>query len=200
MKIIETPVYEFDELNDKAKEKAREWFKQGMENEDHWKEYVYEDATTIASLMGIEIKNIYFSGFWSQGDGACFEGSFNASDIKAGKVKEHAPLDEELNKIANEFERLASNHPRLSFTTTHRGRYYHENSVDFEFNDVDNMDNDIDVAYELQDELKEVAKDLMRWIYKQLEKAYDYENSNENVDENIRINEYTFTGEGKRFG
>jgi hypothetical protein len=35
-----------------------------------WYTSVYDDATEIARLMGIEIKDIGFSGFSSQGDGA----------------------------------------------------------------------------------------------------------------------------------
>ncbi len=40
----------------------------------------------------------------------------------------------------------------------------------------------------------------MNWIYRQLEKEYEYQNSDECVDENILCNSYTFTEDGKRFG
>lgn len=52
MKIIETPVYIFNELNEKAKEKARSWWR---ENDvfDDWYEFVMEDAKTI----GLSIDN-----------------------------------------------------------------------------------------------------------------------------------------------
>ena len=48
------------------------------------------------------------------------------------------------------------------------------------------------------DSLIETARDYMRWIYKQLEKEYDYQNSDECVDENILANEYTFEINGTR--
>jgi hypothetical protein len=47
MKIIETKVYEFDELNDAAKEKARDWYRAlPFNGEDAW-ENVKEDADQI---------------------------------------------------------------------------------------------------------------------------------------------------------
>lgn len=49
-KTIETVVYTFDELDEKAKEKAREWWRRlGLESD--WYESTYEDAKTI----GLEI-------------------------------------------------------------------------------------------------------------------------------------------------
>lgn len=49
-KTIETVVYEFDELDEKAKEKAREWWR-GFRLESDWYDCTYEDAKTI----GLEI-------------------------------------------------------------------------------------------------------------------------------------------------
>lgn len=45
-KIITTTVYEFEELSDKAKEKARDWYRQ-FALDDEWWEYVYEDAKEV---------------------------------------------------------------------------------------------------------------------------------------------------------
>lgn len=45
-KVIETTVYEFNELSDNAKEKAREWYREGALNYDWW-ESMFEDAANI---------------------------------------------------------------------------------------------------------------------------------------------------------
>src|SRR5690606_33296995 len=86
-RVMETTVYTFDELSDKAKEKARDWYRDGQLDYDWW-DSVYEMAQTAGWILGIEMdhktKNvpaIYFSGFSSQGDGACFEGTYK---YKAG--------------------------------------------------------------------------------------------------------------------
>ena len=46
MRIIETKVYEFDELNDKAKEQARNWYR-GCALDYEWWDHIYEDAARI---------------------------------------------------------------------------------------------------------------------------------------------------------
>lgn len=72
MKTIETIVYEFDELNDKAKEKAREWYREG--NLDYpWYDCTQCDFHEFLALIGFHGVESQFSGFWSQGDGASFD-------------------------------------------------------------------------------------------------------------------------------
>ena len=110
MRIKQTKVYQYDELSDKAKEKARDWYREGNCDDTYWSESVTDDAATIAEFLGLDIKQtayktmggetrykptVYFSGFWSQGDGACVEGAWSASDVKPDKLKEHAPQDKE---------------------------------------------------------------------------------------------------------
>ncbi len=53
MKTIETQVFTFDELSDKAKEKARGWFRQDYDSSDA-ADYILDDAKTI----GLAIKSL----------------------------------------------------------------------------------------------------------------------------------------------
>lgn len=55
-----------------------------------------------------------------------------------------------------------------------------------------------DCSEQDQDEIAETLRDYMHWIYRQLEKEYDYLNSDEAVDESIKANEYEFTEDGTR--
>jgi hypothetical protein len=108
---IEKTVYKFDELDLHAKERAREHYR-SMACSDEWWEDTYEDAIQIANILGIKIRQrtvkrcgvrcgvvsinepaIYFSGFSSQGDGACFEGSYSYKKDCAKEIKEYAPQD-----------------------------------------------------------------------------------------------------------
>lgn len=81
----------------------------------------------------------------------------------------------------------------------HVGRYYHKYSKQFTWPDF--------VGEEMEQKEEKIAT-AFEAVYLQicsaLEKdGYAYieaEDSDENVDENIRINEYTFTADGKRFG
>ena len=70
MKIIETKVYQFDELPEPAKEKARDWYREASAGDNYFSEAIIEDAQECAKFIGIEISHarggkgpaIYWSG------------------------------------------------------------------------------------------------------------------------------------------
>jgi hypothetical protein len=195
-------VYFFDELDKKAKEKAREWFREGNLDYD-WYESVYEDANTIAKTLGFDLSVkgkepcIWFSGFCNQGDGACFEGRYTASDTKPKEFYDHVGTTESnapIIAIAENFFSFAKKHPLFTAGIEHNFRYYHERSVDYGCSESDET-NDY-LTDETEEEFKELCRSFMRWIYKQLEQEHDYLQSDEHVDESIKANEYEFTKEG----
>ena len=96
-----------DELIDKH----RHW---NVEHIDWW-DCTYSDFKERMTAIGIEVDRMYFSGFWSQGDGACFEGS--VSDWRL-----FLPTVGITNDVLVEF---ICNH--WSFSVSHSGHYYHEN-------------------------------------------------------------------------
>jgi hypothetical protein len=213
---IETTVYQFDELSDAAKGKARDWYREASAGDSYFSEYVIDDLVQVAALMGIDIDSrgvntvggktrqepcVYWSGFSSQGDGACFEArlAYKAGCVAA--VKSYAPQDEKLHAIAAAWAAAQKRHfYKIVGHVKHSGRYYHEYCTDFTFEHADHGPyyEGLDAAAE--EELIEPVRDLMRWTYRQLEQAYEDETSDEQVDENIRINKYTFTADGRRFG
>jgi hypothetical protein len=220
---IETTVYTFAELSDSAKEKARDWYREGNADDSFWRESVYEDADTIAGLMGIEIDRksyqtvgggkrqepaIYFSGFSSQGDGACFEGRYEYKKGALAAVKDHCG-DEEIIRIARELQAVQRRHfYKLSAFVKHSGRYYHEMSTSIDvYKDGDDFGDTRYTRHGIGREMNqdsaglvELLRDFMRWIYARLEAEWDYINSDESVDESIDANGYTFTESGERFG
>ena len=54
---------------------------------------------------------IWFSGFWSQGDGACFEGRYAYAPRASLRIRDYAPRDTELHRIADALQALQ----RLNF-------------------------------------------------------------------------------------
>lgn len=211
--IIETTVYGLDELSDAAKEKARAWYRQ-VGFDDDWYEFVYEDFQCIAEILGLRLKTvpvrlygggtrqkpcIWFSGFWSQGDGACFEGRYSHAKGAPRKIRDHAPKDGELHRIADALQAIQRrNFYQLHADITHRDRYYHEYcmSISVERDSPTCQDRTADA----EDVVAEVLRDLARWLYRQLEREYEYFTSDEVVDEAIIANTYTFTDAGHRFG
>lgn len=198
--------YSLNELSDKAKEVARDWYRKDLEFYD---DAVMDDARTIAKMLGIEIEKIYYDGFSSQGDGACFSGTFDAKKIQPGKVKEYAPKDEKLISIAGQFENVCKEFPNFTYIVKHCGHYFNDHYTEFtiEWNDkiletfnnksTDYLNREKEL-WKAETNLISISRDLMKWIYVQLEKDWDYQISNQSVDENIMANDYQFTEAGKR--
>lgn len=202
MRTEQVSIFKYEELSDKAKAKAREWYRSDDGGLDYdWFDAVYEDAGRIFEILGIDAnrkgKNpcIWFSGFWSQGDGACFEGSYSYAKGSARAIKRYAPQDEELQRIGRELMEVQKRHNyRITARLEHRGPYYHEYTVSI---DVDGCD---DSGKESPAEtVRTLLRDLMRWTYKTLEAEHEYLTSDEAVAETIEANEYEFTADGDRY-
>lgn len=122
MRTIEKTVYRFVELSDSAKAKVREQYREWACQDNHWYEYIFDDAKEIGKILGIKIDNIYFSGFSCQGDGACLTGSYSYAKSAAKAIRAHAPLDTELHRIASELQSLQrENFYKLTASIRHRG-------------------------------------------------------------------------------
>jgi hypothetical protein len=198
-------LFTFEELSDSAKEKARNWWREVNNDDTFWSECTIDEAKEQGLNMGLEIKDIYWSGFCQQGSGACFVGSWSAANVKTGETAKDwgdSPATKEIRRIAAEFEQFAKDWPESSFSVTHSGHYSHEYCTNFDVSLGEEADNNELVSPEQwrkeSDSLIETARDYMRWIYRQLEKEYEYQNSDECIDENILANEYTFLISGKR--
>ena len=199
--VIETTVYQFNELNDRAKEKARDWFRNASAGDSFFSESTIEDAKEIGKILGIDIDNVYFSGFCSQGDGACFTGSYEYRKGWKKALKAYVGGDSlpKLLAIGETLQKAqAKNFYELTASATHRGRYSHSGcmAVDVERDSNNYQGMTDDAESDVTDELRCFAD----WIYSQLETEYEWINSDEVVDESIIANEYTFEIDGSRFG
>ena len=175
METIETQVFTFDELSDKAKEKARDWFREGQDNSWPW-ECVQEDAKQI----GLNITELQTCRSSSN------KGEFTTCAIDCAElvIANHGP-DCEIYKTAKDFK---EQHDKAieSFPVDSGGERTQE------------QESAIDALLDgLEHEFKHALLEDYRIMY---DKEIDYQQSDEVVDENIRCNDYTFTVDGKRFG
>ena len=211
--VICTTVYQFPELSDAAKEKARSWYREAAVHDDWW-DAVYDDFERVCDILGVSLKTrsvrlmgggtrlkpcIWFSGFSSQGDGASFEATAQHAKGAAREIRAYAPKDQALHSIADSLQAAQrQNFYRLSADVTHRGRYYHEYCMTI---DVSRDSPTGQPPTEGSEEtVVEALRDLARWLYRQLEAEYDHLTSDEAIEEGIIVNEYTFTEGGRRFG
>ena len=101
MQVIKVNTYSFKELSKEAKKKVLERLSQINVDYDQWHDGIIEDAKECGKILGIDIDKIYFSGFSSQGDGACFEGNYSYRKNAVNDIKAYAPKDEVLHSTVS---------------------------------------------------------------------------------------------------
>lgn len=218
MRTIETTLYQFDELSDKAKAKAldkcREW------NVDYdWWEYLYENFTQDVAQYGysVGVKDISFSGFWSQGDGAKFSGHVSKDHNQclgllpcdlATRVRDYNAKCRLLgvqeitlefsSRITSSGHYCHSGYMRLDCPTFGWEDWEDFDRVDIgmqsEFHDLTDALRDCD---EIDRAVIEEARGHADDLYRALRDEYEWLTSDEQVAESIRCNEREFTEEGE---
>lgn len=198
----------FDELSDEAKKKALDNVR-SVAHEFFNGDYVIEDWKEILKACGFSAVTIMYSGFYSQGDGACFTGGWQPDWVEPDKLDEYSdklkllfdyPLAEHAKyKLClaagvdphepedGETSSMVAGHAKLE----HRGRYYHEKNVSYEY------------SYEgwnriLEEDFEDWCEDLMREIYRCIRDEYEYQMSDEGVMELIECNDYDFNDKGEQ--
>lgn len=214
---IETVVYKFEELSDKAKEKALDAYRyrEGYLSWE-WYDSVYEMVADAADMIGIDLRgrkrkfmngkednegiDIQFSGFASQGDGACFNGSYKYAKGGLAKVKKEFPTDTDLHDIASILQETQRKAFYRLYARVKPGalsnHYSHYNTRTIDVYDEKELDYPPETWKEFEDGIDKALRDFMKWIYDKLEKEYDWLMSDEAVRESIEANETEFNEDG----
>ncbi len=210
---IAEDVYTFDQLSEEAKERARDSWRED-EARDFQPEY--ESYETAAKLLGIDLterrtrrngKNemvactantIMYSGFWSQGDGASFTGTFTFVPGCCDSIREMFPQNTTLHKIADSLTAMHNTlrlleGKKLTGNITQSGNYVHSHTM--AATAYDEEGEELDVA--TSDRFRDLMRDFADWIYKGLEEDYDYQTSDEAINESLSNGEYEFDEEGE---
>lgn len=167
-------------------------------NGDQWWDCVYSDFTEDMKKVGIHVNRMYFSGFYSQGDGACFTGILdNAVVYLDHHHKDQYPM----------IRKLLENGGSIYAHCDHKGNYAHENSVEIwidhdllhgvmdmptEFHEaiVEEWDKLLDAEMtDFDTNLTEQWKTYMRDLYRRLEAEYEYLTDDDAVWDTIVANE-----------
>lgn len=179
-------LYQFDELGKKVQEKVLEKFRY-INVEHDWYEPIYEQFKELASEYGIEIDDMNFSGFYSQGDGASFTGEI--SDFK--KFAEKTGLKE----LAR-FSKVIEENLTMKITR-YNSSYYHSGTV---YADVyGSYVSHPAIENPIEGKLRKVKNELCEKLYRNLEEEYDELTSDEMVRETIIANNYEFLESGELF-
>ena len=195
MRVIETKVYTFAELSDSAKEVALEKYRE-INTHGDWYEPIYEGLKEKAEEAGFEVGDIFFSGFYSQGDGAMFEYSmFNDSMLKNFVAQL---------TISEEDKVIILSQGVVNGKGKHSGHYYHEkccdhylylksNNPDWEY--ATDLISQHEYAFEKY--VIKTYEDLCKELYRDLKNYYEELTSDEAVQETIEDNEWEFLESGQ---
>lgn len=194
----------FAELTDQEKQIAREAYTdEGYLSYDWWNR-VYEDAARVGEILGIQIDtrgknnepNINFSGFSSQGDGACFKGFYKYRSEAVVEIENYCS-DSTLIEIANDLYilqlacRVMGIEP-FTATITLKGSYCDSHSMNVDIHYGENDDCQID--FPSNNAVSKIMHNFADWIYASLEADHNYMYSDEYVDQYLA--EETFDKDG----
>lgn len=165
---------------------------------DNWWDCVEADFVEDMKKIGVHVDKLHFSGFCSQGDGACFIGSLSNALTY---------LDHHHQGQFSMLRKLLEHGGDVRAYSTHRGNYYHSNSVTVSV-ETDEFWQVLTAKSELQEVVIQRWDNLLgvelvgfenvisdQWrtymddVYRKLEAEYDHLTSDEAVWETLEANE-----------
>ncbi len=184
-----TDIFNFNELDDDAKETAREWIRGWITDDNNYAEddgLLYDDKRKIE--MYVDIFDEPKPTQWSVGWGSQY------IQFDELKVKNIEAFRNWLGISKPLWERLGY---EFVDHDTNTSLQLFDEEVGYEVSDPE-FSSFTEKQREQIENAKERFDDLMTDALKHLEDNFEYETSDENLDEVIEINEYTFDRKGNR--
>lgn len=188
MKQITINLYSFNELPKDIQRKVLD--DNRTINVDHdWYDFIYDNWKEKLTAFGFIAPIIRFSGFYSQGDGACFDA---AIDLETVLKQEDIPA---------EYKKLILAKDSVEFGIKSNSSYYsheHTRFIDWCISDwnVDVRTQSNIILQSFCDWLESKRIVFCQQIYNDLQKEYEYLTSDEAIKETIIANDYTFESDG----
>ena len=204
------PVFTFAELDDGAKEKARDWWRDGMDYVDDDPAIDWLAEVCDALFIDLSAKKVYWQVSCSQGDGSSFCGRVCAlkllAAIESNTLANIAPaLDLPTAPTVHRRVRELLESGEASILATcgaspsYGGTFSLRTDSDIRCDGLDDRRHPrISASLAAISEWAESVLDTINdWFFATLQDDCDYQASNECVDGNILANGYEFTAEGK---
>ena len=179
MKKIEVEVYSYEELSPKIQEKVLERYREWETQDSYWYEFILEDWKEKLEKIGFIDAKIYFSGFWSQGDGAFFEAKCDSITLINHLF--YCNSLHGFNYLRLKKMLIFAENDLLDFGIYRYNRHYnHEKSgvitLNFNGHDMGKLDESLK---RIELEIEDLRKSLCIEIYHDLQTEYEYITSNE---------------------
>lgn len=195
MRTIETRIFGYEDLllpeNGEVLERVLYTNSDLNTCDSYWYESTVDLEIRELEAIGFQRPKISFSGFWSQGDGACISASqlYVLDFLDSGEMPDFERIRKLINKGLIGVSVSVSGHERGYYST-----------VRFDYAIYGNRPQYPRVKAELErleEELEEWVSDKCHDIHKRLEREYEYLSSEEAILATIQANGYEFTEDGK---
>lgn len=219
---IEIELFKYDELSERAQERARDWFRESSAGDTFWSESVTDDFAEMLETLGFSVDTRRGTRseraiYWDTNPiGGAFDSSWSAARCTKERIdalladrpatwkdsdgKEHTcEQNAELAVIALALLSIAQDYPNAG-GSTNTGRYCNM-AVEFDtYGDAENVGDATqeELADATAAQFKELCEDLGHYLGRAIDAEWNYRNSDETVAEDIRANEYEFTADGAR--
>lgn len=192
MRTIEIKAYQFDELSEKAKGRARNQCREGLEID---LSYIVEEFTQVMDMIGLDVRGVDYSVGFCQSDFAAFNAKYSYKPGAAGAIRakySDCAYSDYYVGIAERLERLQEAHNfklEAQASNGRRGGLSTCTSATIGDRYADVTDEDIDT-------LSEIFRGISQDLYYHLRDEVEYQNSDGQVEEIIICNQYEFDAEG----
>lgn len=189
MKKVQISVYQFGELSKEAQQKVLDSDLRYVNTEHEWYDFIRDEFVGKAESLGYTNVEMMFSGFSSQGDGACFTAGV---DI---------PKWLRAHRLGNKYKALAKAYRDgdAAIKITHSWRHYFATSTNVDPEDYRASAKAQEQMAEVVELIEKERESLGNDLYRTLEKQFDYLVSDEAVKEMIEANGWEFREDGSPF-
>lgn len=182
-------LYDFSELPEKGKDRARSHWGENMVEIEPWQEIEEEDLRA-KGFTDVELR---YSLGYTQGSGA----SFVSKTMDIPLVIQSLGLDQKFNALTTDAEISASvddvggGGHYVHYNTVRARSEIHQYNEGVDQGAIDTLANEFDAA------LTDKVRDLCREIEKRGYEDIEYQSSDEAIDEMAKANDWAFTVDGK---
>jgi hypothetical protein len=195
--------FTFDELDNSAKDRVREWHSERLCDYEWW-DCCEEDFKQTAKEQGFDVDEAHFSLGYCQSDFASFNGSFSVE----GKAAEDLLGETDLRRWSLIKADAALEHGIVvtlyidakikdSFVQHFEALIVEEEPAKHVPDSVEEAFSDFSYEVELSDTITELARDISHDYYKSLREEYEYQTSDEAISKACEANEWLFDENGK---
>ena len=181
---VQITLFTFDELPEESQQKLINGFRQDYDPDySHiYDAFILEMSEQYGACLSQD--DIEWSGFWSQGDGACFTCDFDEEVI--------LPILKEQSLTEHQIQYLEGLGVEVQSAQSSRcgpsNFYSHENTVtgNLSFYVPSGKEIDAEIAGALEEALTEIIRESCKDLYRKLEEEYDCATSDDAIIEEIK--------------